>query len=362
VARRKFNVFSLSFLDCICCGFGAVILLFVLMNAQSARNIEEKTVDLRGEVDRIEVEVLKMEKEKVLARNSLDEVIDELAKTEGLSREIIRELSVVTNELADMEGQTLATKEHVNKLKTDLLSLEEGLKRLKAGAMSVEPGNDLRAFAGDGTRQYLTGLRLKGNHTLVLVDASASMLAPRLVDVLRIRNLPPEEQRKAPKWMQARRTVDWLLAKLPEEGSYQIVLYGEEARPLLADRPGWWPAADPTIREEASKAFAALTPAGGTSLHLAFDWAAKLTPRPDNIILLADGLPTMDRGKPTVRRAVNGRRRLGYFAEAAALLPGKVPVNTLLFQMEGDPMAAVSYWRLAVDTRGSFMSIAEDWP
>ena len=28
--RRETEVFSLSFLDCICCGFGAIILIFVL--------------------------------------------------------------------------------------------------------------------------------------------------------------------------------------------------------------------------------------------------------------------------------------------------------------------------------------------
>ena len=30
IRRRQAQVFSLSFLDCICCGFGAVILVFVL--------------------------------------------------------------------------------------------------------------------------------------------------------------------------------------------------------------------------------------------------------------------------------------------------------------------------------------------
>ncbi len=30
IKRREFEVFSLSFLDCICCGFGAIILLFIL--------------------------------------------------------------------------------------------------------------------------------------------------------------------------------------------------------------------------------------------------------------------------------------------------------------------------------------------
>jgi hypothetical protein len=33
--RRRLNVFSLSFLDIITCGLGAVILLFVLINAKS---------------------------------------------------------------------------------------------------------------------------------------------------------------------------------------------------------------------------------------------------------------------------------------------------------------------------------------
>ena len=28
--KRSIDIFSLSFLDCICCGFGAIILLFVL--------------------------------------------------------------------------------------------------------------------------------------------------------------------------------------------------------------------------------------------------------------------------------------------------------------------------------------------
>ena len=46
------NVFSLSFIDCITCGLGAVILLFVIVNARSAVYRNEVTKDLRGEVER----------------------------------------------------------------------------------------------------------------------------------------------------------------------------------------------------------------------------------------------------------------------------------------------------------------------
>ena len=39
-----------------------------------------------------------------------------------------------------------------------------------------------------------------------------------------------------------------------------------------------------------------------------------------------------------------------------------IPVNVILFPMEGDPMAASMYWRVAVRSRGSFFSPSEDWP
>ena len=51
--RRAVNVFSLSFLDIITCGLGAIILLFVLVNAKSAAQREAVTTDLSSEVERL---------------------------------------------------------------------------------------------------------------------------------------------------------------------------------------------------------------------------------------------------------------------------------------------------------------------
>ena len=361
MGRRKFSVFSLSFLDCICCGFGAVILLFVLMNARSAVIREERVSDLRGEVDRVETEVLDLEREKILARNALDRLVEEIEATQGLSREVLTRLEEAREEMARFEGETLATEAHVNQLKSDLLSLEEGLNRLRAAADAEEAGEALRRFRGDGRRQYLTGLQLRGERTLILVDISASMLAENLVDVLRIRNLPAAEQKEAPKWIQVRRTVEWLLANLPAEGLFQVAVFHDEVRSLRSD-DGWWSAADPAVRDEAAEALESLLPSSGSSLHLAFDRAAAMAPPPDNILLLTDSLPTMERRPPTLRRTVSGARRMQLFQEAVRLLPAGIPVNTLLFYLEGDPSAAIAYWRLAVDTRGSMLTVAQDWP
>jgi hypothetical protein len=43
-------------------------------------------------------------------------------------------------------------------------------------------------------------------------------------------------------------------------------------------------------------------------------------------------------------------------------LPAGIPVNVILFPMEGDPVAASAFWKLAQATGGSFMSLSEDWP
>src|SRR4051812_48190198 len=42
--RRDTEVFSLAFLDCICCGFGAVILVFILTVTQK-QNVDKADVD-----------------------------------------------------------------------------------------------------------------------------------------------------------------------------------------------------------------------------------------------------------------------------------------------------------------------------
>ena len=89
--------------------------------------------------------------------------------------------------------------------------------------------------------------------------------------------------------------------------------------------------------------------------------AKKLSPKPDNILLVTDGLPTQGRGKPT-GTTVSAAERLAHFETAVRSLSSGIPVNTILLPMEGDAYAAAAYWKLAIDTRGSFMTPARDWP
>jgi hypothetical protein len=59
---------------------------------------------------------------------------------------------------------------------------------------------------------------------------------------------------------------------------------------------------------------------------------------------------------------VSSSKRLKLFQEAIKKLPAGIPVNIILYPMEGDPLAADAYWRLAKRTKGSFFCPSKDWP
>jgi hypothetical protein len=335
----------------------------VVVNSQNAAQRQRVTEDLSSETNRWEQEALEGRRNLVQAHNTLDEITAEIAQTEGLSRKILQALSAKRLELADRDQQTLASRERLNKLKADLKSLEEDVKRLQAGAKREEElGLNLRPFPGQGDRQYLTGLKMGGQRILILVDASASMLDDTVVGVIRRRNMSGAEKLRAPKWRQTLATVDWLTANLPAASRAQVYVFNESAGPLLEGTQGTWlDAGDIERLNQAVDKLRRLVPEKGTSLINAFEAAAKMSPRPDNLILLTDGLPTMGKDKTWGSR-VSADQRLSLFREAVKRLPAGLPVNVILFPMEGDPMAASEFWRLAVDTRGSFMCPAKDWP
>jgi polyhydroxyalkanoate synthesis regulator phasin len=361
--RRPLNVFSLSFIDCICCGLGAIILLFVIVNARSAVRRDEITRDLTSEVDRLEGEVLEQRKRMVDLRNALETSERELEEIRGTTRQIVPVIEERREEIAHYRDQTLARKSHADKLKADVRSMEKGVKRLEAGGQDADDyGSKVRTFRGEGNRQYLTDLRVGGGHILILLDASASMLDETIVGIIRRRNLPADQQRSAPKWRKAIATVDWLTAQFPPGSRYQIIVFNEAARFLLPGTDGrWLKTADVRQLNEAVDRLYKIVPEKGTSLANAFTEMRRLRPAPENVFLVTDGLPTMGTSAPW-RKKVSGEKRLSLFGEAVKLLPEQIPVNVILFPLEGDPAAASAYWRLAAFTRGAYFCPSPDWP
>ena len=356
------QVFSMSFLDCMSCGFGAVILFFMIINSQVTRTTDAPPKELQGETTRLEFEILEQRKNLVLARNTMEDLEDEQAKAADEIAMIIALLEKLKAELEKHDKDTLAKIKRVEKLKSDIERLEEEKKRLLALEQQLESGAQVRSFTGEGDRQYLTGLKVGGERILVLVDSSASMLDRKIVNIIRRRNMSDDVKLRSLKWRQAVASVDWLSAQFPPESKFQIYTFNTEPEPVLKGSDGvWLEVGDGKQLDEAIRILRRTVPQNGTNIKDAFAVVNELNPPPDNVILLVDSLPTMN--EPEVERGfVTGQERLRYHYEAEQQIPNSIPVNVLLYPMEGDYNASIAYWLLAYRTGGSFMSISKDWP
>lgn len=358
---REFTTFSLSFLDIMCCGFGATLLIFLLMNHAVDEHAAELNQNLLSEVNLIEEDITEGDAGLVRLRNALSELDEKMAEAQGLATRIAEDRDKYEAQLKDRRREGYTDNSSIETLKAELLTLEEQVKELRQST-KADSGANARAFIGEGNRQYLTGLKLGGQNIAILLDTSASMLADKLVQVIRLRNMGESVQRKAEKWTRSLDTVDWLAAQLPVGSEYQVIAFNTEARTVLAGTEGkWLEVANQAQLGDLGKALRKLLPAGGTSLENAFLALNKLSPPPDNIFLITDGLPTQGTGAPRGNK-ISGPEREKLFSQAIRQLPGRVPVNIILAPMEGDPMAAAAYWQLAQLSHGSLLMPSRDWP
>jgi hypothetical protein len=362
--RRRFDIFSMSFLDTICCAFGAIVLLYMVLNAATGREHERNTSAARADANKLEVEVLEGYQNLVVLTNALRSTTREEVSAHGLSARVLDELDQSKEQLAEYNKETLSRREHINQLKADLKSLDEGNRRLEAGSRSAGPvGNRVAGFKGDGDRQYLTGLKLRGKRTLILVDASASMMDETIVNIIRLRNMSADSRRAARKWRTAVATVEWLISQLAADAQFQLYAFNTTAWPLVKNSGGkWLQTSDADALGDSISGLRALLPEKGTSLESAIEVVNGLNPKPDSVLILTDGLPTQGSGGPGLRKTIDSDGRVRLFNRAISRYPGSVPMNVILLPMEGDPQAAHAFWLAARRTRGAFLMPSKDWP
>ena len=326
---------SLAFLDVMFCGFGAVILIFLILDHASTVSPEESNPELAAEIDLLEEEVEEGQIGLVEIRNILSDVSLEVVTAEGLARQIMEQIDSFLQELAALENNSMATEEDIAKLRSDVEALEEELLRLQASAFEQE-GNSVRQFLGDGNRQYLSGLFLGGQRILILLDSSASMLDSTIVNIIRTRNMDDDRKRSSLKWQRVVNTVDWVSTQLPITSQYQIWSFNRSYASIIPETEG-------------------------INMTQIFRAVANMSPPPDNIFLITDGLPTLgDRNNSD--SLVTPSERLELFEEAVEELSPGTPINVILMPLEGDPSAAAAYWQLAQYTKGSFLTPSQDWP
>lgn len=359
-SKRGFDPISLSFLDVISCGFGAVVLIFLILDHSISSQADVESPELSAEINLLDEEILEGESGLVRVRNTLSDLDLRMVEAQGLARIIEEEIESIIEQLVQIENESAASDNSVEKLRSDIEALQTELERLRAAEQFS--GSNVRPFVGEGNRQYLTGLILGGNRILVLVDVSASMLDSTIVNIIRRRNMNDAAKLASEKWVRTRNSVDWLVSQMPIPSQYQIYTFNDQTRPLLdGTEDQWLEVADRDQLDRAMEALNSTIPNAGTNMEQMISSINRLNPRPDNIYLITDGLPTLSsRGNNS--GTISGRDRERLFEQAVRELPAGIPVNIIMMPLEGDPMAASLYWKLAVSTGGSFLNPSTDWP
>ena len=160
--RRDIEIFSLSFLDVICCGFGAIILLFVLSKFAEPVIIEEVREDFQAEIMRLEEELHEIRGETAVLNRELN------GQKEQLSQEK-KKLVRLQGDLSDIRGQFGASDQHAEvqniiegKLARAMQELTEEMKRL----LKKQP-KKIDSSVG--------GIPVDSEYIIFIIDTSGSM-------------------------------------------------------------------------------------------------------------------------------------------------------------------------------------------
>ena len=164
--RRDFQTFSLSFLDVICCGFGAVILLLVLTKFA-------EPVILLQTTDDFEALIVALEEELVEIRGETRIVNQQLVSRREQTAEIETRVARLQGDLSAIEGRFRATRDraHVTtavegQLAEARQSLTEEMKRLL--------GDSYRRALDDTT---IGGIPVDSEYVIFIIDTSGSMFS-----------------------------------------------------------------------------------------------------------------------------------------------------------------------------------------
>lgn len=161
--RREVEVFSLSFLDCICCGFGAIILLLVLSEIGQPAALEQSRKHLGGEVRLLEEQL-----------NTLRGQTDELNRELSGSRETLeRERGRLTNlagDLSSIRGRYAGSREDAavtNIIERQLVAAQQTLTEEMQRLLAQRAHSPRSAAIG--------GIPIDSDYVIFIIDTSSSM-------------------------------------------------------------------------------------------------------------------------------------------------------------------------------------------
>ena len=164
MARRRRNIeaFSLSFLDCICCGFGAIILLLVLSKIYEPVVIEEAEENLEQLIALLQEELFNLRGDSVILDREMKQVSQDAAATKI-------HLAELQGDLNRIRGQYDASK------REEEATIDEGAMR-SARQRLTEEMKRLLPYYQRSDKDAVAGIPVDSEYIIFVIDTSNSMV------------------------------------------------------------------------------------------------------------------------------------------------------------------------------------------
>ncbi len=152
----------MSFLDVICCGFGAIILLLMITKTVEPRIIEASTVNLEGRLAELQ-----------------DQLFDIRGETDTLNRDLNakqEQLSEYEQRIAILRGQLASAKSRYDRLQVDTRSDAAIAGELaEAKQQLTEEMKRLLGTQHQAKNQLIGGIPVDSEYIIFIIDTSGSM-------------------------------------------------------------------------------------------------------------------------------------------------------------------------------------------
>jgi hypothetical protein len=162
--RRPTPEISLSFLDVICCGFGAVILLLMITKTVEPQVLEESTVVAEGRVAELTEQLFDIRGETTILNRDL------AAKRE--------QLSDFDTQIAILQGSLAASKSRFDSLQTTRNSNSIVAEQLAIARQELsEEEERLLGRDAEKKNQLIGGIPVDSEYIIFIIDTSGSMFS-----------------------------------------------------------------------------------------------------------------------------------------------------------------------------------------
>lgn len=160
--RRNMETFNLSFLDVVCCGFGAVILLLVITKIYEPVTIQKSQEDMQELVIRLENELNELRGDSTVLNIELDEIKEQLSENTKKKNKLAGDLSEKQGEFSATQEISEESSGLLNSLLSAKQMLTDEMKRLLKDYNPID----------DST---VGGIPVDSEYIIFVIDTSGSM-------------------------------------------------------------------------------------------------------------------------------------------------------------------------------------------